>query len=118
MRFSHSARLDALAAPAAEWDMPTGTVIFDLCGGWFAGIGQDFVGCAPLISFIDFMAIIIFGNLSVCASSSFNSSMVIIALVAEEILQLLLIHRIQPLFGREDHLSCSCWWSYALAMIG
>ena len=118
MRFSHSARLDAVAAPAAEWDMPAGTVIFDLCGGWFAGIGQDFVGCAPLIFFIDFMAIVIFRNLSVCVSSLFNSSMVIIALVAEEILQLLLIHRIQPLFGREDHLISSCWRSYARTMIG
>ena len=113
--FSHSACFDALAAPAAVWNVSTRTVILDLCGCWLAGIGQDFAGCAPLIFFFSFSALVIFRSPNICSSSMLTSSMVAVGFV-KKIFQLLFIHRLQPVVGREDHLSYVCWWAYALAM--
>ena len=37
---THSARLNALSTPAAEWTMSTSAVIFNLSGCWLSGSGM------------------------------------------------------------------------------
>ena len=97
------------------WNVSTRTVILDLCGCWLAGIWQGFVGCSHAIFFFSFTVISISRILIICSSSMLISSMVAVGF-SKKIFHLLLIHRIQPVVGREDHLSHVCWWAYALAV--
>ena len=51
MWLSDAARLDALAAPTAERDVPARSVVLDLGGCRLAWIRKDFVGSALQIIF-------------------------------------------------------------------
>ena len=109
---SHSTCLHALTAPGAEWDVPASTAILDLSGCRLSRIWKDFVGSALMIIFFSFFTF----NTSGSVCFKYTSSMVV-RLIAEEILQVLFLQVcLEPSIGREDHLSCHCWWAYARAM--
>ena len=94
--------------------MSTSAVIFNLSGCRLPRIREDFMGGAPLISVFSFIMFDTFQDFG----TNFNylpcSSLVVVHLVAEEILQVLFSQSLQPPIGCKDHLINDCWWAYAL----